>query len=225
MKRSLILSVLLVTAVALCAQNDKRHDWAQFYRYQDSNSAYLSKEKKNPWVVFMGNSITDHWAQKRPEFFEKHNFAGRGISGQTSSEMLVRFQADVVDLHPKVVVILSGINDIALNNGNISHEHILQNIISMCQLAKANKIKPVICSLTPCKQFTWRRELQPAESIVALNKLLREYAKKNHIKYVDYWSELAAEDGGMREEYTTDGCHLTAKGYEVMEETILKALR
>ncbi|MBR1808275.1 MAG: acylhydrolase [Paludibacteraceae bacterium] len=225
MRAHIILSVLLLSALTVNAQNDKQHDWAQFYRYAESNAAITEGKIEKPRVVFMGNSITDHWAQQRPEFFDMHNFAGRGISGQTSSEMLVRFQADVIDLHPKYVVILSGINDIARNNGYISLNHILQNIISMCQIAKVNKIKPIICSLTPCKQFTWRKELQPAENIVELNKMLREYAKKNHITYVDYWSALAADDKGMRAEYTTDGCHLTAEGYSVMEEIILNTLR
>ena len=200
MRTHIFISLLLLTAITLNAQNDKQHDWAQFYRYAESNADILQGKSEKPKVVFMGNSITDHWAKQRPEFFTMHDFAGRGISGQTSSEMLVRFQADVIDLHPKVVVILSGINDIAKNNGDISEEHILQNIISMCSLAKMHKIRPVICSLTPCKQFTWRKELEPADSIISLNNRLQAYAKQNKIMYVDYWSSLAADDKGMRAE-------------------------
>ncbi len=226
MKRThLLLLVLLMSAITIEAQNSKQQDWAQFYRYAESNAMIQSGGSAKPKAVFMGNSITDNWAKQRPEFFKEHNFAGRGISGQTSSEMLVRFQSDVIDLHPKYVVILSGINDIAQNNGYISEEHILQNIISMCELAKLHKIRPVICSITPCKRFSWRTELVPAEVIVSMNKRLEAYAKKNHLIYVDYWSALAAEDGGMREEYTTDGCHLTAEGYAIMEEMVLKAIK
>lgn len=213
--------LLIATMTAINAQNDKMHDWAQFYRYSADNAALTTP----PQVVFLGNSITDHWAMQHPEFFTQHNYAGRGISGQTSSEMLVRFKADVVNLRPKAVVILSGINDIAQNNGEISHEHILQNISSMCELAKAHKIKPIVCSLTPAKRFFWREDMQPADSIVTFNRKLQNYAKSNKITYVDYWSALAAKDNGLKPEYTTDGCHLTAEGYAVMEEIILKALR
>ena len=225
MNRTLLtLAAIASMSVALFAQDKKQNDWAQFYRYQKANEAILSGEKSRPTAVFMGNSITDMWAAQRPQFFEEHNFAGRGIGGQTSCEMLVRFQSDVIDLQPKYVVILSGTNDIGRNIGQITEEHIVQNIISMCELAKLHKIKPIICSVTPCKEFPWRKELKPADEIISLNNKLKAYAKKHNIKFVDYWSSLAAEDKGMIAEYTTDGCHITNAGYAIMEEIILKAL-
>lgn len=220
MKKVCLYIILLLTPVVANGEQ-KKHEWARYNRYAEVNE----KLQKAPTVVFLGNSITEDWADRRPDFFESNNYAGRGISGQTSCEMLVRFQSDVVNLHPKAVAILAGTNDLAQNIGYISLEHILQNVISMCQLAKANKIIPIICSVTPCKQYSWRKELQPADSIVALNKMLKTYSIKNHIIYVDYWSALAADDNGMKAEYTTDQCHLTASGYEVMEDIILKALR
>ncbi len=222
MKRCCFLLLLSMLLVPVFAQQDKQHDWAQFYRYENDNNKAMTQ---HPQVVFMGNSLTDHWVEKRPEFFNEHNFVGRGISGQTSSEMLVRFQADVISLKPKAVVILAGTNDIAQNNGQISYEHIVQNIQSMCELAKVHHIKPILCSLPPSIAFFWRPGFQPADSIVALNTKLQQYARKNHIMYVDYWSELVANDRGMRPEYTIDGCHLTHEGYSVMEEIIIKALR
>lgn len=198
-----------------------KSDWAQFYRYEDQNNS-LQKPVK---VVFMGNSITDGWAKKHPDFFTENDFAGRGISGQTTSQMLVRFQSDVIDLQPKMVVILAGVNDIAQNNGTISLKHICQNIQSMCELAKLHKIKPVICSALPAYQFYWHKALRPAEEIRQLNAMLEQYAKENGITYVDYYSAFADERGGMPEKYAADGVHPTAEGYEVMEAIILKTIR
>ena len=136
--KKITLLPLLFMAIGLFAQTK---DWAQFERYESKNDSIITP----PAVVFMGNSITDCWADTVPAFFTDNNFVGRGISGQVSSQMLVRFQEDVINLHPKVVVICCGTNDIAQNNGYISLEHILQNIKSMCELARANKIKPVVC--------------------------------------------------------------------------------
>lgn len=134
---------------------------ANFGRYAEANAAI----EQSPDVVFMGNSITDNWAHMDPDFFAKNNFVGRGISGQTSSEMLVRFRRDVIDLKPEAVVILSGTNDVAQNNGYISPENTLGNIISMCELAKAHGIKVILCSITPTSKFGWRPEIEPAQKI------------------------------------------------------------
>ena len=144
----------------------QRHaDWAQFDRYAEANRNVASAPK----AIFMGNSITEGWAKKRPDFFATHDFVGRGISGQTSSHMLVRFQADVIALKPKYVVILAGTNDIAQNNGTISQEHIMENIRYMGELAMAHRIKTVLCSVLPAARFYWNPTLQAAEDIKALN--------------------------------------------------------
>lgn len=220
MKIKIVLSLLCLCCVfGGFAQNTKK-DWAKFYRYEAKNDSL----KKAPAVVFMGNSITDIWAKKRPEFFAKYNIAGRGISGQVSSQMLVRFQSDVVALKPKAVVILSGTNDIALNNGPIKLEHVFENIVSMCQIAKYNKIQPIIASLLPCTVFSWIPEVKPAEDIKKLNAMLKEYAKKNKIPYVDYYSALTNEEGGLSKKMSNDGCHPNVETYEIMEGIVLKTI-
>lgn len=217
MKKMLLLPVLFI-ALSLSAQ---QNDWAQFYRYEGKNDSLTTR----PDVVFMGNSITDCWADTVPAFFAENNFVGRGISGQVSSQMLVRFQEDVINLHPKVVVICCGTNDIAQNNGPISLEHILHNIKSMCQLARANKIKPVVCSTLPAKGFKWRPEMKPANDILQLNEMIKAYAKENKIPYVDYHSALKDEENGLPKKYSKDGVHPNAQGYAVMESVILPILK
>ena len=202
-------------------EEKNKSDWAKFGRYAQANDTLTTP----PSVVFIGNSITDAWARKRPGFFTDRNMAGRGISGQTSSHMLVRFRADVVRLKPKAVVILAGINDIALNNGRISLENIAGNIESMCEVAKAAGIKPIICSVLPSSKIRWRPQVKPADDIAMLNKMLKSYAKANKIDYVDYYSAMADANGGLDAKYTDDGVHPTAPGYEVMEEIILPHLK
>jgi lysophospholipase L1-like esterase len=195
-------------------------DWAAFSRYQAANEQVTAKPK----AVLMGDSITDGWASNDPAFFTDNNFVGRGISGQTTSQMLVRFRRDVVDLCPEYVFILAGTNDIAKNNGDISLENILGNIQSMCEIALANNIKPVICSVLPADRYGWRPGIQPAEDIVKLNQLLRKYAESEGIKYLDYHSVLKNENNGLPEEYAPDGVHPTPACYEIMENMVLEAL-
>ena len=217
MKKILLLPLLFV-ALSLSAQSK---DWAQFYRYEGKNDSLTTR----PDVVFMGNSITDCWADTVPAFFADNNFVGRGISGQVSSQMLVRFQEDVINLHPKVVVICCGTNDIAQNNGPITLEHILHNIKSMCQLAHANKIKPVVCSTLPAKGFKWRPDMKPANDIIRLNEMIKAYAQENKIPYVDYHSALKDEENGLPRKYSKDGVHPNAQGYAVMESVIMPVLK
>lgn len=217
MKQTLLLSFLLVV-LGVSAQTK---DWAQFERYESKNEALT----KRPAVVFMGNSITDCWADTVPAFFVDNNFVGRGISGQVSSQMLVRFQEDVINLQPKVVVICCGTNDIAQNNGYISLEHILHNIKSMCELARANKIKPVVCSTLPAKRFKWRPDMKPADDIIRLNEMIQAYTKANKIPYVDYHSALKDEENGLPIKYSKDGVHPNAQGYAVMESVIMPILK
>ena len=216
--KKISLFPLLFVAIVTFAETK---DWAQFERYESKNESLTVRPK----VVFMGNSITDCWADTVPAFFADNNFVGRGISGQVSSQMLVRFQEDVISLQPKVVVICCGTNDIAQNNGYISLEHILQNIKSMCELARANKIKPVVCSTLPAKRFKWRPEMKPANDIIRLNEMIKEYAKENKIPYVDYHSALKDEENGLPLKYSKDGVHPNAQGYAVMERVIMPILK
>ena len=216
------IAVILVALASVSVSYAQYKDWAKFERYQEKNAQVTSR----PRAVFMGDSITDNWAKKDGDFFATNNFVGRGISGQTTSHMLVRFRRDVIDLQPKYAVILAGTNDIAKNNGEISLENILGNIISMCEIAKANKIKPVICSVIPAKAYRWRPEVtDAAQQIMKLNDMLKEYAKANKIMYVDYHSAMADAEGGLPIELAKDGVHPTPEGYKIMEEILVKALK
>jgi len=212
-----------VAAGMLCTPqlDAQQKDWANFGRYANANAEVTVRPK----AVFMGDSITEGWYRLDSGFFDGNNFAGRGISGQTSSEMLVRFRRDVIDLHPKYAVILAGTNDIAQNNGHILIENVFGNIVSMCELAKANKIRPVLCSVLPSKRFGWRPELQPARDIMELNGMLREYAETNRIPFIDYHSVLKDGDNGLPETYAADGVHPNIDGYKIMEEMVLKVLK
>jgi len=218
MKRFLLLVAMSLMVVAADAQHK---DWAKFGRFVEANKTITER----PDAVFMGNSITEQWAEFDPEFFQKNNFVGRGISGQTTAEMLVRFRQDVIGLNPRAVVIMSGTNDVALNNGYIAPENIVGNIISMCELAEANGIKVLLCSIPPCAGFRWRKEVQPAETIRQLNKMIKEYAEANDIAYVDYHSALTTAEGGLPEKWSKDGCHVNLECYRtVMEPLVCDAI-
>ena len=224
MKR-IVLTIVACLLVATTLQAEESRDWAQFNHYAQQNDS-LRSAKVDVKVVFLGNSITQGWREKRPEFFAEHGFVGRGINGQTSSEMLVRMRQDVIDLHPQVVVILAGTNDIAQNNGYISLEHILGNIISMCELARANHIQPVLCSLLPARRFYWTDRIPDAPVLIEkMNAMIREYAQANGIPFVDYWSKMAAEDGGLLPGLSDDDVHPTPAGYKIMEPLILHTLQ
>ena len=199
-------------------------DWFGFNRFKADNEQ-IKANGNYPKVVFMGNSITENWAYYHPKFFSDNNFCGRGISGQTSSQMLVRFTADVVELHPKAVVIMAGTNDVAHNDYYVEPEKVVENIIAMCNLAKANGIVPIISSIPPCSEFPWRKEiLNPGQTIVNINKSLKEYADKNGIVYVDYHAALADENLGLPKTLSGDGCHPNPDTYFTMEEMVLKAI-
>lgn len=215
MRRYLLLIIAWGTLWCVDAQ-EKPQDWANFNRYAKDNTSAPRHAK----AVFMGNSITDGWVRKRPDFFSENNYIGRGISGQTTSQMLVRFRRDVLDLQPQSVVILAGTNDIALNGGYISLENTAGNIASMAELAQLHGIKVIICSVLPAYDYKWRPGLEPANKIIALNDMLREYAKKNHFVYVDYHSVMKDERNGLPEKYAADGVHPTDAGYEIMESII-----
>jgi lysophospholipase L1-like esterase len=219
MKRFLIIAATTLICLTAHAQGQYK-DWANFTRYAKANDSITVKPK----VVFMGDSITDNWVKKDGDFFSTNNFAGRGISGQTTSQMLIRFRSDVIDLAPKYVVILAGTNDIAKNTGEISLENILGNIESMCELAKAHKIKPILCSVLPAASYSWRKEIEPAGEILKFNDMLRQYAKENRIPYIDYHSVLKDEQNGLPKRHAADGVHPNLDCYKIMEEIILKYL-
>ena len=176
----------------------------------------------------MGNSITESWSTVLPEFFSGKSYVNRGISSQTTPQMLVRFRADVIDLQPKAVVILAGTNDIAGNTGPSTVKMIADNIISMAELARENNILVVISSVLPVYDYSWKPGLEPAPKISKLNKIIKNYALKHGHTYLDYYAAMVDDKKGLDEKYTSDGVHPNKAGYKVMaalaEQAIAKTL-
>lgn len=218
MKRTYFRSGLALCLFFACSQLTHAQDWPNFARYRSANEQLKAAPVPADRVVFMGNSITDGWINNSPDFFEQNHYIDRGISGQTTPQMLVRFRADVIDLKPKAVVMLCGINDIAGNTGPSTLEMIEDNIMSMAELAVASKIKVILCSVLPANKFPWRPEIQPAEKVVALNAWIKAYAAKQHFTYLDYYPSLVDDKMGMKAEYSGDGVHPNKAGYAVMEK-------
>ncbi len=201
-----------------------RDDWPNFKRYRTRNSQLAAPLPKENRVVFMGNSITDAWSNIVPSFFKGKPYINSGISGQTTPQMLVRFTADVIDLQPKVVVLLCGTNDIAGNTGIATQKMITDNIAAMAMLANANGIKVVLSSILPVYDYPWKKGIQPAEKIIAINKWMVSYASKNNFTFLDYFSALANERNGMKSSYSKDGVHPNLAGYIIMGELAEKAI-
>ncbi|MBR5385222.1 MAG: SGNH/GDSL hydrolase family protein [Bacteroidales bacterium] len=197
-------------------------DWSQYDWYAVDNANL----KKRPKAVLYGDSITHNWPGFDPDFFTEHNFVGRGIGGQTSLRALTRFRKDVIELHPEYVAIMFGVNDIAENRSNIQLENVYGNLVSVVELARANGIKPLICSVTPADTICWRPLLgNPHRSIEALNGMLSRYANENGIPYVDYWSVLNNGKGGFIEGHSSDGLHPNLDGYRLMEPVLLQYIK
>ncbi len=212
------------------------NDWPNLAKFRDSDKELPLPAAGELRVVFMGDSITEGWGMKatatspgRGEFFPGKPYINRGISGQTTPQMLVRFRQDVIALKPKVVVVLAGTNDIAENTGKETQEEIGNNIASMSDLARANGIRVVLCSVLPASDFHWHPGLEPAPKIRALNAWIREYAAKNGLVYVDYYSSMANVEGGLKAELSPDGVHPNKDGYDLMgplaEAGIAEALK
>jgi acyl-CoA thioesterase-1 len=212
------------TAKQIATMQAKLDDWAQLGRYRAANAALPAPTADEKRVVFYGDSITDSWAQNPTGFFPGKNYVGRGISGQTTPQMLVRFQQDVVHLKPAVVVILAGTNDVAGNTGPSSLEMIEDNFESMVAIAKANGIKMVISSILPASHYPWKPEMQPAEQIRAMNTRLKALSARDGLVYLDYYTPMANAQGGLDPELAHDGVHPTAKGYAVMSPLAEKAI-
>lgn len=192
-------------------------DLPNFARYDAANTTLPPPKPGERRVVFMGDSITDSWATIDPQFFARAEFVDRGIGGQTTLQMLLRFRRDVVALKPAVVHIMAGINDIAGNTGPMDLPATEANIASMVDLARANGIRVVIASVLPAKDFSWHPGIDPGPKIVALNKWLKSYSRARHLIYVDYYTAL--DDGalGMRSDLTPDGVHPSLPGYLIMD--------
>lgn len=200
------------------------NDWADLSRYKEENLKIGLPAFDENRVVFMGNSITEGWSNANPDFFVDRSYINRGISGQTTPQMLVRFRPDVVNLKPKVVVILAGTNDIAGNTGPSTLEMIEDNIASMIEISKANNIKVILCSVLPAYDYSWKPGIEPAQKIVDLNKWIKDYSNQSKIIFVDYFTPMADERNGLKKEYSGDGVHPNLAGYKVMEPLVEKAI-
>ena len=256
MKRLIVFAVLMLAGATCAASQETQssvdcadlklqitrfetrfNDWPALARYHDENARLASPAKNENRVIFLGDSITDSWDDPRyGGFFPGKAYVDRGISGQTTQQMLVRFHADVVALHPKVVVILAGTNDLAGNTGPTTLEAIEDNLVSMTELATANHIRVVLASVLPISDYESRdgrpiiRTTQrPPEKIRALNEWIKNYVTENKLTYLDYYSEMADDKGFLKEELSEDGLHPNAKGYAVMgplaEQAIVRALK
>jgi lysophospholipase L1-like esterase len=228
MKSFVAVLLILISLRSTGQDGQSITDWANMGKYAGENRELKPPAGDEQRVVFMGNSITECWKTTDSAFFHNKPYIDRGISGQTTPQMLLRFRADVIDLKPAVVVILAGINDIAENTGPITPEQTFGNIVSMAQLAIANNIRVVISSVLPANNFPWRPRIKPADKVIALNAMLAEYCKTHNIVYLDYYSKMVDDNKGLDKKYTYDGVHPTLAGYRIMgplvEEAIKEAL-
>jgi len=198
-------------------------DWANVARFKAENERVI--ENKAPVkLVFMGNSITEGWKSFDPNFFNSTDYVNRGIGGQTTPQMLIRFKQDVLDLKPKGVVILAGTNDIAGNTGPMSIQEIYNQIESMAGLAALNKIEVFLCSVLPVYDYPWKPGLKPAPKIVALNEMLKKLAGEKNYLYIDYFSEMSDDKNGLKASLGADGVHPNEKGYEIMKRVLLNTI-
>jgi len=199
-------------------------DWPYLNRYREDNARLGLPVPGERRVIFMGNSITEGWKDLSPGYFDGRPYICRGISGQTTPQMLVRFRPDVIALKPAIVVILAGINDIAGNTGPATLEMIEDNLTSMSELAKVNGIKVILCSVLPAYDFPWNPGTFPTGKIIELNKWIKQYALSQGFSYVDYYSAMADEKKALKADLTYDGVHPNQDGYKVMEQLAEKAI-
>ena len=218
MKCLIFIGLLFLSKNNLYAQ-----DWPNLGRYRDDDIKLSTETNPGDRVVFMGNSITDFWIQASPDFFADNDFVDRGVSGQTSPQMLLRFRQDVIDLRPRAVVILAGTNDLAGNTGPTTLKMIEDNIQSMAELAAANHMHALLCSVLPTSDFIGR----PPKRIDSLNAWIKDYAAANSrsMSYLDYYAAFVDDRKGMKSEFTDDGLHPNKAGYVVLEKLALAEIR
>lgn len=206
-------------------KEDFSDDWAALSKYQKENDSLGAPNKGEKRVVFLGSSIFEFWKQKDPQYFNNGSYLDRGISGQISPQLLIRFRQDVINLKPKAVIILAGSNDLAGNKGHVSNETVMNNIKSMAELARKNRIKVILCKYLPIYEYPWNKNLKGvADQIISLNNEIVSYAKANRFVILDYWTPLVDERNGQKAAYTTDGVHPNLAGYKVMEKVTEEAI-
>ncbi len=222
--KSLKVVLFLFSTVLFIQQIQAQDDWASLSKFAHANKQLFPLNPKENRVVFMGNSITEGWINMLPGFFNGRPYINRGIGGQTTPQMLIRFRQDVINLKPAVVVILAGTNDIAGNTGPTTIEIIFENLISMAELANVHNIQVVISSILPVYDYPWKTGLQPANKIIELNKKLKEWCWQHRAVYLDYFNEMVDERNGLKASLTNDGVHPTVAGYKIMEPLVEKAI-
>lgn len=227
--KPIILILFLTTAgMSTNAQqkiSDNWVDWANFKKYATQNSTVAKPMQGEQRVVFLGNSIFEGWLRLRPEFFIGKPYYDRGISGQSTPQMLLRFYDDVLALNPTVLVLKAGINDIAQNAGPYEELKTLNNIKAIAQLARANKIKVILCSVLPASDFKWRPGLNPGDKVISLNNEIKKFAEQNKFYYLDLYSSVVDDNKGMKTAYADDGVHPTVAGYKVLEPLVEEAIQ
>lgn len=221
----LLLTFSLITKNSNAQNHEKVNTWANFEQFKNENDKLSRLKNGEERVVFLGNSITIGWQETHPEFFENKTYVNRGISGQTTPQMLVRFYADVIDIQATTVVILAGTNDIAGNTGPMSIDMILNNIKSMTDIALANNVKVILCSVLPAYDYPWSPNKNPNIKIPKLNSKIKKYAIETGVHYLDYFKALDNGNNGIDEEFSYDGVHLTLEGYKVLEPLVENALK
>jgi lysophospholipase L1-like esterase len=197
-------------------------DWPSLAHYREADTQLGPAVKGESRIVFLGDSITDNW--NLSDSFAGKPYVNRGISGQTTPQILLRFRQDVIALKPKAVVILAGTNDIAENTGPITLEAIEDNLISMIELAQRNGIRVVLCSVLPVARYPWRPEIQSIAKIQSLNRWMKNYASQTEVDYLDYYSAMVDQKSGLKDELGTDGVHPNRAGYAVMSELASKKI-
>lgn len=224
MERPKSLYILLIVTFTFLPMAHAQ-DWAQLQTFAEANEQLKKKENPGDRIVFMGNSITIGWLDHYPEFFENSSYVNRGISGQTTPQMLVRFRQDVVDLQPAAVVILAGTNDIAGNTGPATNEMIMDNLKSMCEIAKANGISAILASVLPAADYPWKPGCEPDIRIPQLNNAIASYAKENNLVFLDYFNAMVDDANGMKEHLAYDGVHPNREGYMTMAPLTRDAIK
>ena len=217
---------MAVAFMAVCAYAEYP-SWIHLNKYAEANKELKAAPNNGDRVIFMGNSITECWYLRHPQFFEANpNYICRGIGGETTCQFLSRFREDVINNHPALVILTGGTNDIAENTGSYYPDFTFGNIESMVELAQANGIKVVLTSVLPAKSFSWRESVTDApEKINALNARIKQYAADHGITYVDYYTPMVVEGGALNPAYTDDGVHPIPAGYEVMESIIVPVIK
>ena len=206
----------------------KNQDWANLGYYEQQNKQFTKPSENGKRIVFIGDSITEEWGHLYPEFFSNNLYINRGIGGQTTPQILIRFKPDAIDLYPDVINIFAGTNDIAGNTGLSTVKMITDNIFTMAEVAIMKNIKVIISSILPVKNYPWSEDITDAPSkINSINEIIKEYVNKNNLYYIDYFSHMVDENEGLKSKYTYDGVHPNKTGYKLMsgvaEKVILQA--